>query len=88
MIKKINCKTCQDREDEKPRGRVYCRECGELITKLVKSKTKYCSECGRPYIEYTIECPKKNSFWAGLLFLFWGYHDSDFLKYENLPLKK
>jgi len=88
MKKKKYCESCEDRKDEKTRGRFYCRECGEMMTKLVKSKRKYCSECGQPYIEYTVECPRKSSFWAGLLFPFWGFHDSSFLKYENLPLKK
>ena len=82
------CQTCQDRQEEERDNKFYCRECGEIMTKITKSEPKYCRECGQPYIEYSIECPNKNSFWAGLFFLFWGFHDSVFLKYENLPKKK
>lgn len=87
-MKTERCETCIDRANEERRNRFYCRECGEIMTKITKSKTKYCRECGQAYIEYSIECPKKNSFWAGLLWPIWGFHDSEFLKYENLPRRK
>ena len=80
------CYSCKLREEEnhEDRKNIYCTGCGEIMTKLTKEGNHHCRECGRPYVTWYIECDRKNSFWAGLLFFMWGYHDRAFLKHENI----
>lgn len=80
-----NCQSCQDRAEERNNKKFYCSECGKQMTKITKT-TKYCRECGRAYVEYSIECPKRNSFWTK--YFTWNFHDRAFLKYKNLPRRE
>lgn len=85
---KNHCNTCRDRGSEYPYKRsnpqAYCTKCGELMTVLRKGSIEHCPECGRPYQDVSIECPRKNTFWSGLTL---QYHDSKIINFVLLPKK-